>query len=109
MLDSWHTKAEKRLLEAFGGEWEQSYGPDGTIDGDPAEVRVAKKEDRFRLNKDVHRELVAEGGSYIFDDVEDNQPPKEVPASKVSDLLGRGSWHSDRAYKHRFLDVDDIF
>lgn len=109
MPKSWHTKIEKRLIEEFGGTPKKKYGTDGTIGGDPVEVRVAKKEDRFRLNKDTHRELVSEGGSYIFDDVNDDLPPKEVEASAVSDMLGRGSWHSDRGYKHRFLDVDDIF
>jgi len=73
------------------------------------EVRAAKKDDRFRLNRDTHEELVDEGGSYIFDDVNDNQPPREVEADRVDDMLGGGSWHSDRGYEHQFLDVDDVF
>lgn len=108
-MPSWHTKMEKDLIEQFGGEPEQSYGPDGKIDGEPVEVRVARKEDRFRLNKDTHEELVEGDGSYIFDDVRDNQPPKEVEADRVDDLLGDGDWHSDRGYEHRFVDVEDIF
>lgn len=107
--NSWHTKKEKELIESRGGEWHQSYGVDGEIDGRPVEVRLARKEDRFRLNKDTHRELVRGGGSYIFDKQGDGKPPKEVPADEVSDILGRGSWHSDRGYKHRFLSVADIF
>ena len=109
MIDSWHTRMEKRLIEERGGTWERGYGVDGQIDGRPVEVRVAKEDDRFRLGEDVHRELVAEGGSYIFDDVNDNQPPKEVPADEVSGMLPAGDWYEDRDYPHKFLDVDDIF
>lgn len=108
-MADWHTKAEKELIREFGGEPTESFGPDGTLNGDPVEVRVAKKEDRFRVNRDTHQELMSEGGSYIFDDLQDNQPPREVEADRVDDMLGPGSWHSDRGYEHRFLDVDDIF
>lgn len=104
-----HTKIEKELIREFGGRPAESFGPDGTLDGQPVEVRVAKKEDRFRVNKSTHEELLEEGGSYIFDDLEDNKPPREVEADTVDDMLGSTDWHSDRGYKHRFLDVDDIF
>jgi hypothetical protein len=107
-MPDWHTRKEKSLIERFGGEPTESFGPDGTLGGDPVEVRVAKKEDRFRLNRDTHQELVDEGGSYIFDDVDDGLPPREVEADRVDDLLG-GDWHSDRGYEHQFVDVDDIF
>lgn len=109
MADSWHTRAEKRLIERFGGTWERGYGPDGEIDGRPVEVRVARDGDRFRIQEDVHRELVDERGSYIFDDVNDGLPPRRVPATEVSDILGPGNWFDDRDYPHRFVDVDDIF
>lgn len=108
-MGSWHTQLEKDLIESFGGEWEQSFGVDGEIDGDPVEVRVAKNDDRFRLGKDVHRELVRNDGAYILDDVSDNKPPKKVPAVEVSDMIGGGPWFEDRDYPHKFLDVDDIF
>lgn len=108
-MADWHTEMEKEIIESFGGTPTESYGPDGQLGGDPVEVRVAKKDDRFRLNRDTHQELVEENGSYIFDDVTDNQPPREVEADHVDDLLGSGDWHSDRGYEHRFLDVDDIF
>jgi uncharacterized protein YdaT len=107
-MTDWHTKLEKELIDDFGGEHTESFGPDGTIDGAPVEVRGAKTEDRFRLNQDTHEELVEEDGSYIFDDVEDNQPPKQVEADRVDDLLDE-DWHSDRGYKHQFVDVDEIF
>jgi len=109
-MPDWHTKLEKELIGEFGGEPRESFGPDGTMpDGDPVEVRAAKKEDRFRLNRDTHQELLDEGGSYIFDDVTDNKPPEQVSADRVDDLLGSGEWFSDRGYEHRFLDVDSIF
>lgn len=109
-MPSWHTELEKDLIRDFGGEWEQSFGVDGHLaDGDPVEVRVAKNDDRFRIGKDVHNELLDEGGSYIFDDVTDNQPPKEVSARKVDRMIDGGGWFEDRGYPHRFVDVDDIF
>jgi hypothetical protein len=112
-MTDWHTKLEKDLIEQYGGTPTESYGPDGVMpDGDPVEVRAAKKEDRFRLNRDTHEELLEEGGSYIFDDVSDGLPPKEVEADEVDDLLG-DDWHSDRGYEHQFLSVsgddDSIF
>lgn len=107
---SWHTRRERDLIEGRGGTWHNSYGVDGELaDGSPVEVRVARKEDRFRLNQGVHRELVRDDGFYIFDKEGDGKPPRKVPADEVSDILGRGSWHSDRGYKHRFVGVDDIF
>ena len=99
---------EKELIQDFGGTPTRSYGPDGTINGDPVEVRVAKKEDRFRVNKSTHNELVDNSGTYIFDKLGDGKPPKEVPATSVDPNDG-GDWHSDRGYKHGFIDVDEIF
>lgn len=108
--DSWHTKLERDLIKAFGGTPKKQYGVDGELaDGSPVEVRVARDDDRFRLGKDVHRELVAEGGSYIFDDIDDGLPPRRVSAREVSDIMGPGKWYRDRDYPHRFVDVDDIF
>jgi hypothetical protein len=103
-----HTSIEKQLIESFGGEPSESFGPDGTINGAPTEVRLAKKEDRFRLNKDTHSELVANEGTYIFDDLEDNQPPRQVSADTVDEMLD-DDFHSDRGYMHQFLEVDSFF
>jgi len=109
MRTDWHTKLEKELIQEFGGTPTESFGPDGTMpDGDPVEVRAAKTEDRFRLNHDTHDELLEEGGTYIFDDVNDNLPPQEVSADAVDGLL-EDDWHSDRGYEHQFVDVDEIF
>jgi hypothetical protein len=108
MADWDHTAIEKDLIEQFGGEPTESYGPDGTIEGDPTEVRLARESDRFRVNKSTHNELVDNSGTYIFDKLGDGKPPKEVPATSVDPNDG-GDWHSDRGYKHGFIDVDDIF
>jgi hypothetical protein len=105
----WHTKLEKELIRERGGTPTESYGADGEMpDGDPVEVRLAKTEDRFRVNHDTHDELLEEGGTYIFDDVEDDQPAREISADAVDGLLEE-DWHSDRGYKHQFVGVDEIF
>jgi len=106
-MTDWHTRLEKELIGDFGGEPTESFGPDGTIGGDPVEVRLAKDDDRFRLNQDTHQELVANDGSYIFDDVTDSQSPEEVAADRVDNFLGE-DWHSDRGYMHQFVAVDRI-
>lgn len=105
----WHTKLEKELIVEFGGEPTESYGADGMIDGEPVEVRAAKKDDRFRVNRDTHEELLEGDGSYIFDDVLDGEPAVEVEADEVDELIDEGEWHSDRGYEHKFLAVDEIF
>jgi len=108
-MPDWHTKLEKELIREFGGTPTESYGPDGRMpDGDPVEVRAAKKEERFRLNRDTHDELLEDDGTYIFDDVTDNQPPREVPADEIDARL-EDDWHSDRGYEHQFVGVDEIF
>jgi hypothetical protein len=104
----WHSELEEELIEDRGGTHKEQYGPDGTLDGDPVEVRLAREEDRFRLNQDTHQELVENDGAYIFDDVEDNQPPREIEADTIDDRLDE-DWHSDRGYMHQFIDVDSIF
>jgi uncharacterized protein YdaT len=109
MTDSdWHTDMEKSLIKQFGGEPTESFGTDGMISGEPVEVRLAKEEERFRLNKDTHQELVEQDGSYIFDDVRDNQPPEQVEADEIDDRLDE-DWHSDRGYMHQFVQVDSLF
>lgn len=108
MADFDHTAMEKDLIEDFGGTPTESYGADGVLsDGDPVEVRLASKEDRFRLNRDTHQELLEEDGSYIVDDLQDDQPPREVEAETVDEHLG-DDWHSDRGYRHQFVQVDEF-
>jgi hypothetical protein len=108
-MTDWHTEMERDLIEQFGGDHKRQYGPDGTgPNGAPIEVRLARTEDRFRLNRETHETLLEEGGSYIFDDVTDGVPPREVPAERVDEQL-EGDWHSDRGYMHQFIQVDSIF
>lgn len=107
-MTDWHTREEKDLIEQFGGTPSESFGTDGSIDGEPVEVRLAKEEDRFRLNQDTHQELVEQDGSYIFDDVTDNQPPEQLEADTIDNQLD-DDWHSDRGYMHQFIQVDSLF
>ncbi len=107
-MTDWHTKQEKDLIEQFGGTPTETFGADGIIDDEPVEVRLAKEEDRFRLNQDTHQTLLEDDGSYIFDDIEDNQPPRQVDADTIDDRLG-DDWHSDRGYMHQFVEVDSLF
>nr|WP_159373851.1 hypothetical protein [Haloquadratum walsbyi]SPC48770.1 uncharacterized protein R7 [Haloquadratum walsbyi] len=108
MTDFDHTEIEKELIRDFGGEPTESFGPDGMIGDEPTEVRLAKKEDRFRVNKDTHETLVEQDGTYIFDDLGDNKPPRQVEATEVEDELD-DDFHSDRGYMHQFVSVDDFF
>ncbi len=103
-----HTQREKQLITDFGGEPRKSFGADGLIGDQPVEVRLAKKDDRFRLNKETHEELLEQDGSYIFDDLDDGQPPRQVDADQVDEQL-TDSYHSDRGYKHQFISVNSIF
>lgn len=104
----WHTRMEKDLITDFGGTPTESFGADGELDDAPVEVRLARTEDRFRLNRDTHQTLIDEDGAYIFDDVTDFLPPKQVEADRVDDHL-EDDWYSDRGYEHQFVSVGDIF
>nr|WP_159373873.1 hypothetical protein [Haloquadratum walsbyi]SPC48803.1 uncharacterized protein R7 [Haloquadratum walsbyi] len=103
-----HTSIEKELIRDFGGTPRESFGADGTIGDEPTEVRLAREETRFRLNKDTHETLVQQDGTYIFDDLLDDKPPRQFEATEVEDELG-DDWHSDRGYMHQFVSVDDFF
>lgn len=106
-MGSWHSSLERELIERFGGEPKRQYGVDGEIDGRPVEVRAARKDDRYRLGREVHRELVEENGSYIFHD--DERGVRRVPAREVDERLDRGEWYEDRGYPHKFTTVDEVF
>jgi len=108
-MTDWHTELERELIRDRGGTPTRSYGADGTLaDGDPVEVRLARVEDRFRVGRETHDQLLEDGGAYIFDDVTDDQPPRQVSADKIDSLLER-DWHTDRGYEHQFVEVDEIF
>ena len=102
----WHTAQEKRTIKKYGGTPLRKYGYDGTIKGKPCEVRAVRKDKRFRIQQNVHRELVRKQGSYIFCD---KSRTKRVGAKAVSGMLRPGKWHKDRKYPHKFLKKDQIF
>jgi len=103
----WHTELERRLIRQFGGRPLEKYGYDGIIRGKPVEVRSVRKDNRFRIQKNVHKELIKRDGCYIFSNGSGRS--KKVPATKVSSLIGRGSWFKDRRYPHKFLKEKDVF
>jgi len=102
----WHTRQERKVIKKYNGKPRVSYGYDGTIRGRPVEVRSCRKDNRYRIQKNTHRELVRRGGSYIFCA---GSRTKRVPARKVSAMLGRGKWYKDRKYPHRFIRKKEIF
>ena len=106
MRSSWHTNQERRVIRRHGGRPLVKYGFDGQINGRPVEVRSVRKDHRYRIQKNVHQNLVRKSGSYIF--CKDGKT-KRVPATKVSGMLSRGKWFKDRNYPHKFLEVDEIF
>lgn len=103
---NWHTKEERGKIREYGGIPLVKYGYDGLIHGQPVEVRSCRRDNRFRIQENVHRALVAGHGCYIF--VASGRSRK-VPASKVSGMLGRGKWFKDREYPHRFLKKSQVF
>ena len=104
---SWHTKRERELLTKFGCEVSKGPGYDGMKNGKPVEVRSQRKDNRFRIQKDTHQELVRKDGFYIFDSP--NQDPVMIKAKDVSKMLPRGKWYTDRDYPHKFLTEKDIW
>jgi len=102
----WHTAQEKSVIRNRGGKPLKKSGYDGTLKGKPVEVRSVRKDSRYRIQKNVHRELVKKGGSYLF--CKGNRS-KKVSAKAVSKKLGRGKWFKDRKYPHKFLKVDEVF
>ena len=102
----WHTAQEKRVIRKYGGKPLKKYGTDGTIRGKPVEVRSVRKDDRYRIQRNTHKELVAKRGSYIFCD---KSKTKRVAAGRVSALLSNGKWLKDRKYPHKFLKKDQVF
>ncbi len=104
----WHTRNERRVIRKAGGTPLVKYGYDGLLRGKPIEVREARKDTRFRIQKNTHRALVRGEGSYIF---KAGQKTKRISARRVSELLGRGRWYHDRkpAYSHKFLRKKQIF
>jgi len=104
---TWHTRKEKREIEQRGGTPLAKYGTDGILNGHPVEVRCCRKDDRFRIDKDTQKAMVAGKGTYIF--VNSDGKEKSLPAKEVSQKLGNGHWFKDRDYPHKFLRKKEIF
>ena len=64
-MKSWHTKLEKEIIRRYGGKPLKKYGYDGVIRGRPVEVREARRDTRFRIQKNVHQTLVKNQGSWF--------------------------------------------
>lgn len=102
----WHSKQEIQMIRRYGGTPMQKYGYDGMLNGKPVEVRSVRTDNRYRIQKDVHNNLIENNGSYIF--VNDGRS-KRMSARRVSQKIGRGKWYKDRRYPHKFLMVEDVF
>ena len=102
----WHTRQEKRIIEKFGGTPLKKFGTDGLIRGRPVEVRSCRKDSRYRIQQNTHKELIAKGGSYIFCA---GNKTKRLPAKAVSGMLSKGRWFKDRSYPHKFVKKDQVF
>lgn len=103
---NWHTRNEREAIRRLGGRPLVKYGYDGLLNRRPVEVREARKDNRYRIQKDVHQSLVRQGGSYIF---LYKGKSRKVKASRVSRMLGGGGWFEDRSYPHKFLKVEQVF
>ncbi|MHC4397260.1 MAG: hypothetical protein ACYS1A_16605 [Planctomycetota bacterium] len=95
------------MIKRHGGKPEVKYGYDGTVRGRPVEVRAVKKDTRFRIQEDVHKELLKSKGSYIF--VNSAGRSRIMSAAKVDAIIEGGKWFKDRHYPHKFLKVSDVF
>ena len=101
-----HTEEERRVIRRYGGTPLREYGTDGILLSHPVEVRSIRKDDRYRIQQDVHRNLVRNDGSYIF--VNDGRS-KVMLAEDASKLMGRGPWYKDWKYPHKFLKEGDVW
>lgn len=104
---TWHTRVEKRVIRQNGGVPLQKYGYDGRLNGRPVEVRAVRRDNRYRIQKNVHAQLVRQKGCYIFVDKRGQQ--KRVSAKDLSKKMGRGNWFKDRQYPHRFVTTKQVF
>ena len=102
-----HSAQERRIIRRKGGRPLRKYGTDGTLRGRPVEVRSVRKGDRYRIQRNTHREMIQERGSYIF--VNRAERSRRVPARRVSRMLGNGPWYKDRSYPHKFVRRRQVF
>jgi len=104
---TWQPRSEKRLVQKYNGTHNSDINKgDGYIRGKVVEVKEVRKDHRFRINKDNHKYMVRNNGSYIFSD---GSQSKRISAKKVSKLAGNGGWFKDRSYPHKFINKNKIF
>lgn len=104
----WHTARERALIKAFGGAPLKKYGTDGVLyNKRPVEVRNARTDYRFRIQQDIHNELLKKDGYYIFE--VEGEKPLLYTARQVDQLLPAGKWFKDRDYPHKFLKIEQVF
>ena len=104
---SWHTRRERELITLFGGKVKKGPGYDGEIKGRPVEVRLARKDNRFRIQKDTHQVLMKGQGYYIFESP--GRDPVLIRAKDIDKTLPPGAWFEDRGYSHKFITVADLW
>lgn len=103
---SWHTKNEKKLVKRKGAK-STHPGPDAVDrNGKPFEVRECKKHHRFRLQKNVHKDLLSKEGYYVF---KRGGKTKRIGASKVDDIIAGRKWSKDRKYPYKFIKMGEVF
>ncbi len=105
----WHTKQEHKIIRRRGGKVNFGYGYDGIINSRPIEVRTQRKDNRYRIQKDVHKHLIKNKGSYIF--VKPNSAEKVVSAERISSLIKKlkRNWYKDRNYPHTFIYRKEVW
>jgi len=102
-----HSGQERRVIRRRGGRPLRKYGYDGRLHGRPVEVRSVRKDDRYRIQRNTHREMVRKHGSYIF--VDRSERTRRIPARQVSRMVGQGQWFKDRSYPHKFVRRRQVF
>ena len=101
----WHTQNEHAIIKAMNAK-KRGRGADGIDqDGFPFEIRESRKTPKFRLQRDVHEDLVRNDGYYLF---KQGGNITKIFAKDVTPLLKKGEWSHDRAYPYKYLHCKDI-
>jgi len=85
----------------------KKYGADGMLRSHPVEVRSQRRDSRYRIQRNTHREMVRKRGSYLF--VDRSERTRRIPARRVSSMVGRGPWYKDRTYPHKFVRRSQVW
>ena len=66
-----------------------------------------RKDSRYRIQRNTHREMVRKHSSYLF--VDRSEHTRRIPAHSVSSMIGRRSWYKDRSYPHKFIKRSQVW